>query len=84
MTLRPSTRRGSRDLRAYASSTQVRLLVGGVFLLLVVGTALIAGFYGPSAAAGAVGCILAGALPIGLILLGLKLVEWLARRGRDG
>jgi hypothetical protein len=85
MSLTPEPRsRRSRDLRAYASSTQVRLLFGGVLLFLLVGTALVAAIYGPSAAAGSVVCILAGALPIGLIFLGLEVIGWMARRGRDG
>ncbi len=84
MSLRTRATRGSRDLRTYASSTQARLLLGGILLLLVAGTGLIAFFYGPSAATGAFLCILAGVLPISLIFLGLRLMDWLVRRGRDG
>ncbi|OGT27988.1 MAG: hypothetical protein A2Z17_07475 [Gammaproteobacteria bacterium RBG_16_66_13] len=80
---RASSSQRSRDLRAYASSTQVRLLVGGVFLLMVVGTLLIAAVYGSTAAAGAFLCLLVAALPCVLIFLGLKAMDWVVNRRRN-
>jgi len=80
---RASSSQRSRDLRAYASSTQVRLLVGGAFLLMVVGTFLIAAFYGSTASAGAFFCILVAALPSALIFLALKAMDWLVQRRRN-
>ena len=70
----------TRDLRKYARQTNVRIGVGAVFLLLVVGTGLIYFIYGPGAAATGLLCLLAGLLPIGLIFLSLALLDWIQKR----
>jgi len=70
----------TRDLRKYARQTNVRIGVGAVFLLLIVGTGLIYFIYGPGAAVTGLLCLLAGLLPIGLIFLSLALLDWIQKR----
>ena len=70
----------TRDLRKYARQTKIRVGVGAVFVLLVVGTGLIYAIYGPGAAVSGLLCLLAGLLPIGLIFLSLALLDWIQKR----
>ena len=70
----------SRDLRAYARSTNVRLAVGAFFLLFGIGVGLIYLVYGKSAALLAFLCLLAAMLPILLILLFLWITDWIVKR----
>lgn len=58
-----------RDLRKYASRTNIQLIVGGLLLVLIVGVGLIAIIYGPGAALMGFLCILGGVILIGLIVL---------------
>jgi len=74
----------SRDLRAYARNTNVRLGVGAFFLLFVVGVGLIYLVYGREAALLGFFCLLAAMLPVALILLFLFITDWIVKRaGRD-
>ena len=70
----------TRDLRKYARQTNVRVGVGAVLLLLIVGAGLIYLIYGPGAAVSGLLCLLAGLLPIGLIFLSLALLDWIQKR----
>jgi hypothetical protein len=74
----------SRDLRAYARRTNVRLAVGAFFLLFVIGIGLIYFVYGKEAALFGFLCFLGALLPIGLILLFLAIIDWIVKRaGRE-
>jgi hypothetical protein len=70
----------SRDLRKYAKDTNVRLIVGALLFLLIVGPLLIGLIYGFGAAVTGFLCLLAGLIPIGLILLALNLSDWILKR----
>lgn len=70
----------TRDLRKYARQTNVRLAVGAVLVLLIVGVGLIYTIYGPGAAVTALLCLLAGLSPIVLIALSLMLLDWIGKR----
>jgi hypothetical protein len=59
----------SRDLRDYARKTNLRLGVGAVLLLFVVGLGLIYLIYGQEAASFGFFCLLAGLTPVVLILI---------------
>lgn len=59
----------SRDLRKYARKTNVRLGVGAMLLLFVVGLGLIYFIYGKEAAGLGFFCLLAGLTPVVLILI---------------
>lgn len=69
-----------RDLRRYARQTQIRLILGGIFLLFVVGGGLIYLFYGKEAAILGLFCLVLGLSPLALIWLLLLLLEWATRR----
>jgi hypothetical protein len=70
----------SRDLRKYMRDTNVRLIVGALLLLFIVGDGLIWLIYGFSAAMMGLLCILGAFVPIGLILLLLALSDWIVKR----
>lgn len=59
----------ARDLRKYASQTNVQLIAGGLLLLFLVGLGLIWYFYGLQAALLGLLCMLGGLVPIGLVML---------------
>jgi len=74
----------SRDVRNYMKDTNVRLVVGAVVLLFIVGDGLIWLIYGFGAAMMGILCMLGAFVPIGLILLLLNLSDWILKRaGRD-
>ena len=69
----------SRELRQYAKQTNVRLVIGFILLLLVIGDGLIYLFYGQGAAVMGLICIMAGLTPIILILVALGFIDWIVR-----
>jgi len=73
----------SRDLRRYARQTNVRLFVGFVVLLFLIGDGLIYRFYGREAAILGAVCILAGLAPLVLIWLALTIIGWMAARANQ-
>ena len=68
-----------RDLRSYARSTQFRLILGALILILVVGSGLIWLVYGPGPAGLALFCIGVALAPVLLIVLCLWLMTWIVR-----
>jgi TM2 domain-containing membrane protein YozV len=69
----------NRDLRKYAKQTNIRLSIGFVLLLFIVGDGLIYLFYGPSAAITGLICLCGAGLPIILILAALWFIEWIGK-----
>jgi hypothetical protein len=62
----------------------VRLVIGALFALFIVGDGLIWLIYGFGAAVMGLLCMLGAFVPIGLILLLLNLSDWILKRaGRD-
>jgi hypothetical protein len=70
----------TRDLRAYSRQTIVQLIIGGLLLLIVVGTGLIYLIYGREAAIFGLVCILAGLSPLVLIWIALAIIDWVVKR----
>lgn len=70
----------TRDLRKYAQQTSVRLIVGGIVVLFIVGDGLIYIFQGPGAALTGLLCLVFGLAPIALIIGALWLLEWVVKR----
>ncbi|MCX6082662.1 MAG: hypothetical protein NTW32_24300 [Chloroflexi bacterium] len=70
----------SRDLRKYASRTNVQLISGALLLLFVVGLGLIAWLYGLWAALMGFLCLLGALVPIGLIVLSLNGLDAILKR----
>lgn len=71
------------DLRSYARQTNLRLVIGFILALFVVGDGLIWLIYGRSAAVLGVICLLAGLFPLVLIGLALWLMDWFLKREND-
>ena len=74
----------TRDLRKYARNTNIRLLVGFISLLFIVGGSLIYMIYGPRGALLGILCLLAGLAPLVLIGLILWGMEWIVKRVNQG
>lgn len=70
----------SRDLRKYMKDTNVRVLIGALFLLFVVGLGLIWAIYGFGAAVSGFLCLLGAFVPIALILFALFGLDWIVKR----
>lgn len=75
-------RPSGRDLRAYARSTQLRLILGGLVVLALVGDGMIWIFYGSRPAALGLLCMALGLVPAVLIFVMLSLIDWITRRAR--
>lgn len=71
------------DLRRYARQTNLRLLIGFIFLLFTLGEGLIWYFYGSGAALLGLLCLLAGLVPLILIYGILWVMERLVQSQRD-
>jgi len=71
-----------RDLRHYASQTNIQLAAGMLILLLTVGNGLVYWIYGKGALVTSLTCMLAFALPVVLIAILLWALGWVVRRGR--
>jgi TM2 domain-containing membrane protein YozV len=69
----------SRDLRKYTRQTNIRLVVGALVLLFIVGDGLIYLFYGTSAALTGLLCLLAGMAPVLLIILIILFLDWITK-----
>jgi hypothetical protein len=70
----------SRDLRKYARQTNVRLLIGFLILLFLIGIGLIYALYGRGAALMGLLCVGAGLIPLFLIAGILWGMEWFLKR----
>jgi hypothetical protein len=70
----------SRDLRKYASQTTVRLIIGALLVLFTIGIGLIYLFYGKAAAFLGLLCLLAGLVPVVLIVFILLFLDWIRKR----
>lgn len=72
-----------RDIRSYSKQTLLHSVIGGLFVIIIVGDILIYIFYGRDAAIFGLMCIFIGMIPIlfvWLILLGL---EWIIKQRED-
>lgn len=69
-----------RDLRKYSRQTNRGLILGGLFLVILVGNGLIYVFYGRNAALLGLLCTVLGLAPILLVWIILLVMEWIARR----
>jgi hypothetical protein len=74
--------RKERDLRAYARVTQLRLILGALFIIIVVGNGLIWLIYGPEASISALMCTGLGLLPVLLVIGSIGLMGWIVRKER--
>jgi len=70
----------SRDLQKYIKDTNVRIIIGALFLLFVVGLGLIWAIYGFGAAVTGLFCLLGAFVPIALIFITLNGLDWIVKR----
>lgn len=73
----------SRDLRKFSQNTNIRLAIGFVVLLFVVGDGLIYLIYGARAAVMGAFCILGGLAPVILIAVLLKITDQVVKKAND-
>ncbi len=79
---KPGPQSEESDLRRFARGTQLRLIIGGLLILLVVGNGLIRWIYGASALWMSLLCSFAGLAPIVLIVFFLWVMERIVERDR--
>ena len=72
-----------RDLRKYARQTNIRLLIGGILILFMVGGSLIYAIYGTYGALLGLVCLAAGLSPLLLIWAALAGMDWIVRKARE-
>lgn len=70
----------SRDLRKYMRDTNLRVIIGALSMLFVVGLGLIWLIYGFGAAVSGFLCLLGAFVPIALIILALFGLDWIVKR----
>jgi hypothetical protein len=70
----------SRDLRDYARQTNLRLFIGALVLIFLVGDGLIYLIYGKDAATLGLMCIVAGLSPVVIITITMWLVDRMVKR----
>lgn len=73
----------SLDLKNYMNQTKIRLIVGSILIIFVVGDGLIFLFWGKNAAIFGFICLLAGIIPVGLIIAILWIFEWVVKRAKQ-
>ncbi|HVP20734.1 MAG TPA: hypothetical protein VMS73_02615 [Anaerolineaceae bacterium] len=73
----------SRDLRKYGRQTTVQLVVGALMLLFLVGGGLIYLIYGPGAAVTALLCMGALLLPVALVMVFFRIIDWIIKRSKE-
>jgi len=73
----------TRDLRKYASQTNIRSLIGFLLLLFIVGDGLIYALYGRESAIMGLVCIAAGVLPLLIIWLLLWGMDLIVKKARE-
>lgn len=69
-----------RDLRKYAQQTTIRLVFGGILVIVIVAEILIWMFYGREAALAGAVCMGIGLLPLLLTWLLLGGLDWFVKR----
>lgn len=74
--------RVSRDLREYTRSTQLRLVVGFLLVVFLVGDGLIFLFYGKGAGLAGLICLLGILIPVLLVVLFLWIADLAVKRQR--
>lgn len=70
----------SRDLRKYMNDTHLRVILGALLMLFIVGLGLIWLIYGFGAAVSGLLCLLGAFVPIALIILALFGLDWIVKR----
>jgi hypothetical protein len=70
----------TRDLRHYAKQTNIRLVIGGIAVLVIIGDGLILLIYGRDAAVMGLLCLIVGLLPLLVIWAVLFFLGWVVKK----
>lgn len=73
----------SRDLRKYTRQTNIRLVIGAILLIVIVGDGLIYLIYGAEAALSGLFCLSIGLFPVLLILAIFWVMDLIVKRDRN-
>ena len=69
-----------RNISQYMRQTQIRVIIGAIFLIFILGDGLIYFIYGPNSALLGLLCLLGGSVPVILIITVLKIIDWSVNR----
>jgi hypothetical protein len=69
-----------RDINKYMRQTNIRIVIGALILIFLVGDGLIYIIYGPGSALMGFLCLLGGMIPVFLILLVIAIIDWSVNR----
>jgi hypothetical protein len=72
-----------KDLREFSRKTNIRLVIGFVLILFLVGDGLVYLIYGKNAAISGAICILGGLIPIGLIGGLFLLIDFVIKKANE-
>ena len=72
-----------KTLSEYSRQTTFRLIAGGIFILFIIGDALIFYIYGSAAAISGVLCLGIGLLPVLIIIGILWVMEYIVKKNSD-
>jgi F0F1-type ATP synthase assembly protein I len=72
-----------KTLAEYSRQTTFRLIVGGIFILFIIGDALIFYIYGSAAAISGLLCLGIGLLPVLIIVGILWVMEYIVKKNSD-
>lgn len=69
-----------RDLNKYIRETNIRLIVGALILIFIIGDGLIFLIYGSGPAWMGLICLLIGLVPVLLIIMIINIIDWSVKR----
>lgn len=69
-----------RNLKNYARQTNIRLIIGGLLIVFLLGDGLIYLIYGPGAAISGLLCFGIGLIPVMVIMATLWIMELIVRK----
>ena len=69
-----------RDVTKYMQQTNVRIVIGALILIFIVGDGLIYVFYGAGPAMMGLVCLAGGMVPVLLILVFVSIIAWSVKR----
>jgi hypothetical protein len=69
-----------RDVTKYMQQTNVRIVIGALILIFIVGDGLIYVIFGAGPAMMGLACLVAGMVPVLLILMFVSIIAWSVKR----
>jgi len=71
------------DPKKYAHQTHIRLIIGVMLIILIIGPLIVNAIYGRNAALSALMCMGGALIPIAVIFISLYLLDWVVKRRND-